>query len=532
MPQDFAQNSYLHQAFSRLKTKVMNNLSWIYKGQTNSSIKKLWRRPELEILDRYLNNSQYAHLQEWSPDVSSMQHDLREEYQPKFIFPLPEIAASIFNSLLTSEEARLNFRCMEGGFSTTEEINTFLEDTMFWPLVSSFIPTFLTNGSVFLRISSTGEGNIRFHGYNTKWVYPEFDSSGDLVYVKVQLIYDTGEDDANGERILRWQRFDLGQDNDIMFDSPRFRPNDPIPDFKAVDTVKHNMGFVQGVWIKTSVTQTEADVDGKSFLLSGLDYLDGFNYLSSKEDASIFFHLLPSVVSYGVDPESILQQRKNAKSIGEKNQLAGLNWLAVDRPPDQGAVNFLESSGVGLGLGEQYHIRSLQLLQYIHRIILLDPERMAAHAQSGVAMEVLHRPVLEYIKQIRPFIKKGLCDLLYKAETVSASFGTNQQLKPGTIMNCEKKWGSFFTNTIADVAQKVSYSAMAVQSRVISRKTALEHIAEDFGVEDTEEELALISQDEEAETELLNMGGGLQGGPQSTAQKKPAAEKKPAAKKT
>ena len=93
----------------------------------------------------------------------------------------------------------------------------------------------------------------------------------------------------------------------------------------------------------------------------------------------------------------------------------------------------------------------------------------------------------------------------------------------GTTLNVDKKWGNIFNDTEDDVNKKVSSTTTAVLNKVISRKTATEHLAQNFGVKNVEEELNQIDSEkaEEFEDEKL-MQDMLQPKTQPTA--KPAAK--------
>ena len=192
-----------------------------------------------------------------------------------------------------------------------------------------------------------------------------------------------------------------------------------------------------------------------------------------------------------------------------EGKAGGVNVLATSRPANEAQFHFLESALSGLQVAESFHIRNLQLMQYILRTPLLDPERVAGYAQSGTALKALYRPLIERARVVKPLLKENICSLFYKLEQLSNMYETGFEIDPGTIDESEKTWGDMFSETADDVTQKVGYTVSAVTSKLISRKTGLQHLAKNFEVKNVEEELKNIEQDtaDEMENELLNFQG-------------------------
>ena len=138
------------------------------------------------------------------------------------------------------------------------------------------------------------------------------------------------------------------------------------------------------------------------------------------------------------------------------------------------------------------------------RIVLLDPEKMAANAQSGKAMEVMHAPMVEFINEVRPWIEKGMKKLLEKIVVtiailnqsgVETQFTTPQGWFPEDL-NFIVTWPPIFELTIQDMQQILSLATQASTNNIISRETALEWVQSqgvNFGVEDLQAEVQKIN---------------------------------------
>ena len=498
-----------------------NRIGFIYKGASSPGGSRLerflFRRIELNLLDDYLNDTAYEHLPPWDGDISNDQMDQRHT-QPKVIFPTPEISTGIVNGLMTSEDSRLQFHLDDEG--AQRNLEDSLEEIEFWDHINFLLPSLLVNGSAFIKIFQTPEERIMLKSFNSKSCWPVFDASGELLEVTIRYIYDTGRfKDGSGEKIYAWSQQKLGRQVDILYDNPIFEPGmDDIPEFKEVQRVEHNLGFVQGEWLTTSFFLSSSIPDGISYIQSSLPMIDSMNYRLSKEDSAVYYNLFPMLTAYGLSPEDFSEIRQgNMEEVRAK----GMNVLATGKTPDKAALQFLEGSLTGLQVSEAFHQRMFQMVQYSLKTVMLDPDRMAIHAQSGRAMEALYKPVIQYIKKIRPRMKKSICSILTKAEKISNSFPSNIEIPLGTVDETKKKWGEIFEDTPADLTQKVGAVTQAVMSKVLSRKTAVENLAPSFGVENVEEEWKQIESESTQEMEderLLNdmsnsnpTGGGAGG---------------------
>ena len=481
---------------SRTRERVKNRLGVIFKGNKllGGSAEMqyfMFRKPELHLLDEYLYGTQYDHLPMYMETHSVLDERKR---QPKLIFPLPEIACSIINGLLTSKDSRLRFTLED--IEKNKKFNNAIDDIKLWAYLNNLLPSLMCNGSAFLKIYASPKGKVRMHFYNSKSCWPIFDEEGDLDSITIRYIFDTGDVDKNGDRIFKWSQHRLSKDVDIEYDNPLFQPelNAP-PVFKEANKIEHKLGFVQGVWLTTTIFNNDNVPDGESYIADSLSFLDSMNYRLSKEDGSIFYNILPFLQAFGMDQQDIKKEYKEETQFGFK-------ILSTGRPPDKAGVNFVESALNGLQLAEAFDLRMLQMLQYILKTVLLDPEKIASHAQSAKAMEALHKPVIQYIKKIRPQIQSGICDALYVVEgLVKSEKVKNIEIAVGDTLNAEKKWGEIFGDTPQDIAQKVGYSATAVGGKILSRKSAIKHIAPNFGVEDVEEEERQIQTETEQEFE-------------------------------
>ena len=347
----------------RLKKLAVLSPGFRYKGESDDLSKHLFRMPALEIYSRYMDNVQYDHLKDCPGDMLSQQNDIRD-YKPKKIYPLPRIASDMFSSLTTNSQSRLTFNVDDE--KEQERIDNFLKKTMFWGCVASAFPSFFSNGSMFIRFYKTqNRKKIIMDTFNTKSCWPKFDANEDLESVKIRYIYDTGEVDKDHEPIWKWAQYELTKNADIEYDNPIFKKEEKEPPkFSVKETIQHNLGVVQGVWIKNGINSSGDD--GNSMLNGALDFLDDMNYMMSKESNSLYHALYPALLGFGVEGDDF--EEEVVKMAG------GSSLIATNKPPNQADLRFLEGSNAGLSLSDVYIQRNLTLLQHILKISLPNPE--------------------------------------------------------------------------------------------------------------------------------------------------------------
>lgn len=491
---------FITQRFaSRMELMARLNVGFNIKSEDGGyqAAKLLFRDPALQMYDNYLNNLQYQSLPPWSEDVLRTMHATdsgARQYQPRVIYALPKIAANVHTSHFVSEEARL--KLFVDDVKLQEKLDVFIEDLQLWPTLAAAIPSYIVNGSMFLGFRLSQQGKVILNFYNTKWVYPKFDENEELEEVVIRYVYETDEYNSRGVKIWRWHQYKMSKENDIIYDEPEFDPQSTmLPLFKVSNAYNHNLGFVQGAWIKTS--KTPMGHDGVQLLTDCLDMLDNVNYLLSKQGVAIDYQLLPYLIFQG-DGEGVAEDIQKNMQLTVPRGFLGSNVITTGVPADKAQMHFLESSFVASRESTEYVRQQVKHLQTVLRIIEVDPEQVAGFAaQSGIALRMLFKPVIEFVRLKHPFVKAGICDLLAKIEHVVNRAKTSLELPAGTIENAEKKWGSVFSDTASDIATRISYTSSALMAGMISKETAVKHISQDFKVDNVAEELNKISFDEE-----------------------------------
>jgi hypothetical protein len=272
----------------------------------------------------------------------------------------------------------------------------------------------------------------------------------------------------------------LTETSDILYDTPdyQFESN---PTFNVVGQSDHNLGFVQGEWFRTSVDKFSPD--GNSLIADILDFIDEINYSLSQSSQAVGYGQEPQLTVSGMDVDEIDKLIKSSSKAWNLGR--------------QGKAEFVETNLEGVKVANELRDKIRLGIQDVARLLLLDPEKMVGHAQSGEAMKVLHGPMIELIGEIRPLVEDALIELVTKiAITVLKVNAEGQQTdimipegwQPQSL-DVVAHWPQIFPMTLDDLLKKSQVAIGLAAARIMSEEWATGFMAQDVGVEDVQEEL-------------------------------------------
>jgi hypothetical protein len=463
---------------------------------TNGS--KKCRTKKLETLDKYYKNKQYDHLMDWEEACANEDYVKVRERKPRIIFGFAKLLASRVAAKLVGN-AMFPALSIENDPDDSEFVRTVVKAAKLRSRLIEPMRLMCGLGSVFVRFYIVGKA-IKVEHFNTKYCYPVFDESGELVQIEIKYVFDDQEDrDSQGNPRQKWYRMVLSTMSDVIFDNPPYKDGvDPV--FVVAEKVDHNMGFVQGEWFRTS--EDKHSPDGYALSEDILDFIDELCYSLSQSSQSVGYNQEPQVVMNGMDEEDIealVRSSQKAWNLGK-----------------EGKAQMLEGGMKGVEAATELRDKVRLGIQDLTRVILLDPEKIVGSASSGKAMEVLHGPLVELINELRPMVEGGIINLTTKiavailliAQTDTAELPIT--MPPGFTpdsLDIIAAWPDIFPMTIEDLQKKVSVALSAKGGGMISPETALKYIAKDFGVEDIEAELKKIVDAQAAEAALNPFGG-------------------------
>lgn len=483
-------NGRMFFGMSRSEKRANQNLGIIHLPSNGMGVEKRhYRSQVLKEVDNYLHGTQYDGLSDWDDSLCSKDHVKLKDRRPKIIFPFAKIFQGRISSKLAGASTFPKFKIEEDEEADFFVNNVVIPGAFFKSKMQSLAKDLALRTSAFIRFKFA-EGNIQLIKYNSNYCYPVFDDAGELESVEIKYVYDTEEvDPQTGKMIKRWFKLELNKNSDILYDNPIYHENSD-PEFEVEEKVDHEFGFVQGEWFRFGDNVHSPDGEDDPIIYQMLEFIDCLNYNLSLSDQAVNYGTEPQLAISGMDEEDVENLIKSASKT----------WL-LGR---DGKAEFIETSGSGAEQAEKQRDNYLKLFQHTARIVLLDPEKMAANAQSGKAMEVMHAPMVELINEMRPWMEKGMIKLLQKISTTIIMLGlqgfeTQFIIPPRwqpTSLNIQATWPPIFELTTQDRQQILSIALQAANGNIISRDTALRWLQSqgvDFGVEDFEAEQQKIN---------------------------------------
>lgn len=481
---------------SRTAKRVENNLGIVYSGDLNKGTSK-YRRQKLEVLDSYYENRQYDHLMNWEA-AAALKDDSYvavRKRKPRIIYSFPKVLCQRVASKIVGLNTFPTF-LVEEDPDTQLFIQLVIKLAKLQHRLLEPVRRVLSSGSGLVRYKFT-DGVINLESFLGKYCYPEFNAAGELSFVKIQYVYeDEAEKDSKGCPVQKWYRLDLGETVDILYDNPVYSAA-AEPQFQEVSKVEHKLGFVQAVWMRTC--EDKHSPDGYSLIEDVLDFIDELNYSLSQSSVAVSYNQDPQLTVKGMDSdelEELIRSSSKAWNLGR-----------------DGEGKFLESNLGGVEMAINLRDKVKLGIQDIARVIMLDPEKMVAHAQSGRAMEILHGPFVELVNELRPVfedsimrlvLKIALTILILKRSGIDVGMEMPEGWQPQSL-NLTAQWPPIFPMTMADLKEKLAVAVSASSSNLLSRETMTRWLAKDFSVEDVEAEIQKVA----AQPVLNPWGGGF-----------------------
>lgn len=482
---------------SRLRTQARNNLGTIMTSDRFKS--QIFRDAKLDTLDQYYEGSQYDGLQDWEEAAENDDYVAIRKRKPRIIYGAPKVLVDKVAAKLVGTSVFPKF-VVEDDPDDSDFFRIVQKACNFRGNLIQPMKHCLTSGSVLVRFYLVDGSPIMEH-FNAKYCYPQFDQKGELDQVEIKYIYeDPNDKKANGEFKKKWYRLVLTKNSDILYNNPDYQEGNLDPDFTVVDQADHQLGWVQGEWLRTS--KHKYSPDGGGLFADILDFFDELNYSLSQTSQAVSYNQEPQLAIKGVDEdeiEGLIRSSQKAWALGR-----------------DGEAKFIEANGKGIELAGKSREETRKFMLEVVRVVLHDPEKMTAQAQSGKALEILHAPLVELIDELRTVFEPMLKNLLIKIGMTMLEMGdrgedTVLQVPAGYMpasLDITVQWPAIFPPTLDDINKMVTAGTAAANAKVMSRETVTKWLAPVFGVENVEEEIQKIG----AEPDINPFGGGFGGG--------------------
>lgn len=472
---------------SRMKRRADNNLGIV----SLSSAQALYDSPRyrkacLEQQDAYYERRQYAHLPKWDDPRRGDEFVPVRQRAPRINYNFAKTLSARVTSRLVGLDTFPKFAVPDDP-DTELYLRLIGVASNLQAHLLEATRRMLNNGSGFVRFKIE-EGRFVLEHYLSKYCYPIFTPWGDLESISIRRVYEDKEDlDDRGQPKLKWWRMDLGQQEDVLFDNPDYDPEQKREDviFQPMETAPHELGFVQGEWLRTVPSNTEPD--GYSLISEILDFIDEINYVLSQSSQAVSYNADPQLVISGMsddEVEGLIRSAKKGWNLGREGKAALLesNLSSVQRAMELG-------DKMRLGISD------------IARVVFQDPEKINAEALSGKAMEIMNAPLVELINELRPVVGPNLKNLVLKMGAANLIVQQQGMAAPVTVRagwapksyDAEINWPPVFQNTMVDLKEKLNVATLASTGSFISRETLTRWLAKDFNIEDVEAELQRIA---------------------------------------
>jgi len=456
---------------------------------------KQLRKPELELYDSYYESRQYEKLADWDNvnEADGSYVPVRKR-KPRMQYAFGKVLCARLASKLVGLRTFPSFT-VDVDPDTTEYLRLIIKTSRLKANIYEPTKRMLGCGSSLVRFSIVN-GNWKIQNFLAKWCFPEFDTVGNLEFVKIKYVYDDEADrDAKNRPKKKWYRMDLGKFKDILYDNPEYKA-DSDPHFTIKSQADHDLGFVQAEWVKTG--DKSNSIDGDSVLADIMDFIDELNYSLSQSSTAIQYNQDPQLTLQNMDEDEIdklIRSSMKAWNLGREGQAA-----------------FLEAGMSGVEAADGFRDKVKLNIQDITRVVMLDPEKIVGSAQSAKAMEVLHGPMVELVEELRPQMEKHLQNLVLKMAFTnlildSRGGDTPVPIPPGykpQSLDLNISWPPIFAPTMQDLQQKVAIAVSAASGNLISREAMTKWLAKDFDIESVEEEVMKIDNQK-----VINPFGGF-----------------------
>lgn len=480
-----AERNWLGLPKTRTQQRIDNTLGVIPASDVAKT--KRWRDDKLHKLQMYFDGTQYDALAPWNQEPTGDYipiHRRKPLINYRFVKRMASTLASFMYGVRRFPQIKI-----EQDPDTEQYLKVLLRITRLQPMLVKAFSQVATQGSAFLRFR-VSQNKFLFEVFEAQYCYPVLDEAGDIDSIVIKYTY---KDEIDKKE--KWAKIELTKNVDILYNNPEFKENSE-PDFEEIDRVEHNLGFVQGEWIRT--LEQPQKIDGVSLVADVLCFVDELNYKLSQCSQAIKYNIDPQLVLRGLNEDEI--------SSLIKSSAKGWN---LGR---EGEASFLESNLSSVTTAIEFVDKVKTNIMQITRILLMDPEKINAQAMSGRALEIMHAPLVELIDELRPQQEKHLVNLLLKMAVVNMSLATQLGQSPISIppgytpqsFDMLIEWPAVFPQTIVDLGEKLRVAQTAASAQIISRETLTRWLAKDFGIEDIELELERIKTQPQ-----INMFGGF-----------------------
>ena len=357
-----------------------------------------------------------------------------------------------------------------------------------------------------------GEPILDMHG--GKYCTPTFERDGKTLKLVRKQYKCLGEHFARmGYAIdepdkFYWYRHDFTPDAEIAYFPVKFEQGPKVPQFEVDEdrTVRHNLGFVPGVWM-VNLYQREDGYDG-------VGTYEGEQVLTMIHLCNESLSQAHRATGHASDPQFVLEvdPEKGDPDPAIRSQTKGGVWMMP------GKLSLVEMAGTGQKMALEMFDRYRALISDATSVTEVDPESISGKAQSAEALRVLYAGLIGFASLLRVcYGEQGLvplCKIILRVLKATANTSINidgvswegKEVERSAIPDRPKvrlEWGPWFAPTAADQQAMIASAASAVVAGLLSQETAVSVIAKLYGRDGGEELKKILAEREERMNEAV-----------------------------
>lgn len=466
-----------------------------YQNRFNLEIDKDWsaRESKLTILQKFLDGSIYDNLLPYHQEyVGNTGTYVRlADRRPSVVYNICQLIVDDSVSMLFGDEHFPTVKC-DKHENTTQFLQQITKDCYLKEAMIN-AAEIGSIGSVCVLIKVLN-GHFYYDVLNTKDLVPTFDSQKPdcLVRLYQKRKVDGATLKSFGYNILDKDKNEIfyvcreWNDQEEIYYKP-YLCNDEREDYKPTKdsdrSFSHDFGFVPAVWIKN--LPHAHHIDGRCTFESILDISIEIDYQLSQ---------LGRLLKYNSDPTLVI---KNPGNWEGQQLVKGIGTLNLD----EGGDAYLLEMSTGATKSVIDYVKTLRdyALEKAHGN-RLNPEKMSV-AHSGKAMQMLQTSLISLVEKMR--LSYGNSGLLKIYDMTLAIYHNNAyefeyDIEPDAECDGDLSliWPDWYPQLAIDKLQQAQALQVLLDNSVISQESAINYIASQYDIHDTEKEKNAIESDQ------------------------------------
>jgi hypothetical protein len=419
----------------------------------------------------------------------------------------------------------------EGAAIVTKWIGNAIETASVKPLIRELAKTGISSRTAVVVLEII-DGRFDFTQPEPQHCYAAFrNGDPDFEVIRLLWVYEfRREEVAPDGKTLITKRYLFRREWDDRFvsfyDSVELKQGEQ-PEWGAPQQVEHGFDFCPVVWIRNE-TSAASGVDGVSLYDGCEEQIEALDITLSRRHQGLVYLGSPQVYETGVEDGD------GPGATGRKSAATGFSGRAphgmVAAPARKAGpeviwqyngkdvtIGMLETTGkafeVATAHASDLRSRFLEEIGVVLASMADTVSRITAGAEmSAKFLALAHAPLIGLVQEYRdtwwPMGLRKLLEMMLRM-TASVEDRGERVLIPGSSQmaaqlqafmlptwvapQLEAKWGAFFSPSTSETQATVASTAQAKSEGLISRQTAVEAVAHDFGIDDVETELDEIA---------------------------------------